>query len=52
VVDQWQAAEIEVNVKPVMGYQFWNTQEISRADSLIEVTTDWLNSTCVAHTEA
>lgn len=47
LVDQWKAADITVVAKAVMGPQFWNTQEISRADSLIEVTSDWLGSTCV-----
>jgi exosortase A-associated hydrolase 2 len=45
LVDQWRVAGIDVGVKQVEGFQFWGTQEISRADKLIEVTSDWLTGT-------
>lgn len=44
LVDQWRIAGIDVDVKQVEGAQFWNTQEISRADQLIEATTGWLKA--------
>lgn len=52
LVDQWRATGIDVDVKQVQGSQFWNTQEISRADQLIEVTTGWFKASHSADVKA
>jgi len=46
LVDQWQAAGVDVDVEQVSGPQFWATQEISRVDNLILATTSWLKMSC------
>lgn len=42
LLDQWQDRGLEVEVDQLKAPQFWATQEISRADELIEKTTQWL----------
>lgn len=52
LVDQWQSVGINVDVKQVEGAQFWNTQEISRADQLLEITTNWFKASHRTDTQA
>jgi len=52
LVDQWLAKGIDVDVAHVTGPQFWATQEISRAEELIEATTHWLKAACSEDVES
>lgn len=52
LVDQWRAVGIDVDVTQLVGLQFWSTQEISRADELIEATTHWLKTACSVDAES
>jgi len=52
LIDQWLAKGINVDVAQVAGPQFWATQEVSRAEELIEATTHWLNAACSEDVES
>ncbi|MET0087450.1 MAG: hydrolase 1, exosortase A system-associated [Sedimenticola sp.] len=36
IIDQWKAIGVEVTVRPIVGDQFWQTQEISEVPELID----------------
>ncbi len=44
LVNKWCEGKLSVEVQSIDGSQFWATQEISRAEKLIEKTTDWLSA--------
>lgn len=43
LIDQWKEQGLQVDTNQIEASQFWATQEISRADELIEKTAAWLS---------